>query len=62
MRDVNRISPFCNKIAEEWAELSDWRFGQLMVNFFSWVKSNYGLDVFYIEDDKMMELFKEFLG
>ena len=34
MRDVNRIEPFMNEIADIWKEkYPDYRFGQLMLNF-----------------------------
>lgn len=62
MRDADRIYPFCNEIAAKWSEVQDWRFGQLMMNFFSWIQDKTGADPFYIEDDKMMEYFKEFMG
>ena len=31
-RDMNRIQPFCDRLAKAWEKLTDWRFGQLMVN------------------------------
>lgn len=57
MRDTNRIFPMMNKMAELWlATCPDWRFAQLMLNFFSW----FGLDPFYLEDDQLLEQFEKF--
>lgn len=57
MRDVNRITPFLEEVGTIWKEkVPDWRFGQLMYNFFS----AYG-DPFYWEDDSFLELFKKYL-
>lgn len=58
MRDIKRIDTFCNELAELWkTNIPDWRFGQFMFNFISW----YGKDPFYLEEDKMMELIKEYI-
>lgn len=58
MRNPDRIYPFCTEMAILWKEnFPDWRFGQLMINFLSWL----GTDPFYMEEDKMMEKFKEFI-
>ena len=44
MRDVNRIVPFMETLAQIWKDnLPDWRFGQLMYNFIA----DYG-DPFYL--------------
>lgn len=37
----------------------DWRFGQFMCNFLSWVTSN-KCDPFFPEEDKMLEYLKEY--
>ena len=62
MRDPNRIDKFCNELAAIWkSNAPDWRFGQLMSNFQRWcaVKK---IDIFFPEDNEILELFKEFLG
>ena len=57
MRDPERIIPFLLEIGKLWKEkVPDWRFGQLMYNFFS----AYG-DPFYWEDNSFLELFKKYL-
>ena len=50
MRDINRIEPFLDKFEELWKLHPDIRFGQMIYNLTS------GIDIFYIEDDKMLEL------
>lgn len=56
MRDINRMKPFFDELEKVWKEnFPDWRFGQLMSNFFS----VYG-DSFYWEEDKFIERLKEY--
>jgi len=58
MRNINRIRKFCNELADIWeSECPDWRFGQLIVNV---MRRNQIADPFYIEEDKMMEMFKSY--
>lgn len=52
MRDINRIDKFLEKLGELWKEnVPDWRFMQLICN----LQSAYGSDLFYIEEDKLLE-------
>ena len=39
----------------------DWRYSQLMLNFFGWLQQR-GVDPFYFEENMTLELFKEFAG
>lgn len=56
MRDINRIEPFMEEITAIWKEkYPDWRFGQLMVNFFYRVG-----DPFYYEEEELLTAFKAF--
>ena len=58
MRDPKRITPLLTELSEQWKKFPDWRFGQLIEN----IKRFYGVnDLFYIEDDKMLELIKDFI-
>lgn len=57
MRDINRIIPFCQKLANVWMNFPDWRFGQFIVNFLKWC----GADPFYLEDDKFEGLLLKFV-
>ena len=61
MRDISRIDLFLNQFGLLWKTcFKDLRFGQLMYNFFSWLKEEKKTDGFYYEESQMMELFKEF--
>ncbi len=62
MRDPKRIDKFCDELAVIWKEkVPDWRFGQLMSNFQSWLSFKDGTDIFFPEEEKTLELLKEFL-
>lgn len=57
MRNPNRIRPFLKTLEKCWAKVPDWRFGQLIEN----IKRSYNIpDLFYIEDDKLEELIKNY--
>lgn len=63
MRDISRIKEFTDEFAEIWVdEFPDWRFGQLMNNFSTWLSSYKKTDCFFPEEKEMMELFKEYAG
>ena len=56
MRNLDRIEPFLNEIGKLWKEkFPDWRFGQLMFNFFSALG-----DPFYYEEDEFLAAFKAY--
>ncbi len=55
MRNPNRIYDFTCLLADLWEKYCpDWRFAQLMSNFFSYYKS----DLFYNEEEQFMEKFE----
>ena len=54
-RDIGRIQPFCNRLAKAWEKLPDWRFGQLMVNLMREYGAEHGRDIFFLEEDEMIE-------
>lgn len=60
MRDPNRIDKFCNELAEMWHKVPDWRFGQLMDNVLGSYVGDTGNDVFFVEDDEMLDYFKKY--
>lgn len=64
MRDSNRLQPFYERLAElHKLYIPDWRFGQLIINFSSWLYSKKGIeDMFYVEDDKMAEYIEEYFN
>ena len=56
MRDINRITPFLEEVGQIWKEkFPDWRFGQLMYNFFTALG-----DPFYYEEDELLVAFKAY--
>ena len=58
MRDPKRITPLLTELEKQWKRFPDWRFGQLIEN----IKRFYSVDdLYFIEDDKMLELIKNFM-
>ncbi len=62
MRDINRLDNLYNELKELHKQVPDWRFGQFIMNFISWYMIKYKRDIFYVEDDKIIYLFKEFFN
>lgn len=61
MREPKRLDDlynFFNQIHK--AKFCDIRFGQLMYVFNWWLTEVKQVDIFYIEDDKMIKYFEEF--
>ena len=61
MRDINRIYPTCMGLAEVWTNKPDLRLGQIMSNITEVLKRE-GKDIFYIEDEQLLERLKEYLS
>lgn len=61
MRDPNRIQPFCNELAELWSNWPDLRFGQIMYNISKYLEIEHRKDVFYMEDEELIKIFREHL-
>lgn len=58
MRDPERLLKYYVEIEEiHKKEVPDWRIGQVLVNFQRWL----GRDIFYIEDEELVNLFRKFL-
>lgn len=62
MRDPKRIREFCNQLAREWRKVPDWRFGQLILNVLGDIQAQTGKDLFFMEDDEMMEAIQEYFN
>ena len=63
MRDKNRLDKFYKEMCSLHKEyLPDWRFGQLMSNFLIWLKLDKNIDVFFPEETRILELFKEYIA
>lgn len=62
MRKAERLDDFYNDIRFLHKKyLSDWRFLQLMLNFFSWHLDKYGNDGFYVGDAETIDRFREYM-
>ena len=59
-RDTVRIGPFCDRLAKAWEKLPDWRFGQLMVNLMRDYEAEHGHDIFYLEEDEMIQIIEDY--
>ena len=46
------------EIAKSWANLPNWRFGQLIYNFERAMEEE-GRDIFYMEDDELIQHLRE---
>ena len=63
MRDPNRLYKFYENLRDmHMTYLPDWRFGQFISNFIDWYYVTYHRDIFFVEDDKMSEIFTEYLN
>lgn len=61
-RDFARIRKFCNQFASLWEVVPDMRFGQFTMVVFEFIKNNYSSDPFYLEDDQMLQKFREYIS
>jgi len=63
MRNPNRLESIYDEIhAIHKTYLSDWRIGQLMSNFFDYLKMTNKTDVFFMEDDRFIKEFKNYVA
>lgn len=62
MRNPDRLDDFYTKLCELHKEcIPDWRFGQFCSNFFGWLYSEKGIDLFFPEESQMIEFIEEYL-
>ena len=62
IRDSNRIDEFCQELATLWKNhYPDMRFGQFVLNLYTYISNN-ARDMFFVEDQQMMQYIKEFCG
>ena len=60
-RDPSRLDVFYEAFKEIHKKaFPDWRFGQLCSNFFGWLMSEKGRDLFFPEEKEMIETFREY--
>lgn len=60
MRDPKRIRKFCNRLANAWELLPDWRFGQLIMNILGQMAGD-GRDPFFQEDEATIQYVEEYI-
>ena len=58
MRNPERIEEVLQALSDAWHKVPDWRLGQLLCN----LQSAAGNDLFYMEDDKFIELLEEYFN
>lgn len=61
MRDPKRICKFCDRLAAVWGQVPDWRFGQLMSNILGQYVYETKKDIFFPEDDELIEFFEKYI-
>lgn len=62
MRDPNRITAYCDKLATIWRMVPDWRFGQLMSNLLGAYAGTTKRDIFFPEDEELFKFFEDYVG
>lgn len=61
MRNPNRLDTFYETLKEiHKTYFPDWRFGQFIINFQSWYYNECRRDVFYVEDELILDDIKKF--
>lgn len=62
MRDPNRLDSFYTELCQIHKKYCpDWRFGQLCANFFGWLDIRKQIDLFFPEEEKMLEYLYEYI-
>lgn len=62
MRDPERLDEFYDELKYLHRKyVPDWRFGQFMNNFLSWLMSEKGIDPFFPEESKMLDYVREYI-
>ena len=61
MRDPKRLDSFYNDLCLLHKQcFPQLRFGQLCSNFFGWLYAKKGIDLFFPEEQQMLEYFREY--
>ena len=61
MRDPNRIEESCNRLAEIWHQVPDWRLAQLMMNLISSYHQTHFTSIFHMEDEAFINYIEEYV-
>lgn len=62
MRDPNRIPNLCDRLAQIWSKVPDWRFGQLISNALGAYVSETGRDIFFPEDEELFGFIEKYVN
>ena len=55
------LDKFYDKLKEvHKGNVPNWRFGELISNFSQWLYAEKGMNIFFPEEDKMLELLEEY--
>ena len=62
-RKPERLDAFYDRLKEVHKSemFYDWRFGQFMSNFLSWVAGTHRIGVYFLEENKMLEYLDEYV-
>lgn len=62
MRDINRLDNFYKELCKIHKKFfPDWRFGQLIINVLADWQAKTGRDIFYPEEDEMIQIFRDYV-
>lgn len=62
MRDINRLDKFYDELKEiHKSHYGQWRFGQLISNVLGDWQTKTGRDIFFPEDDEMIQIFRDYV-
>ena len=62
VRDPERLDKFYNELCEiHKKHFPMWRFGQLIINVLADWQAKTGRDIFFPEEDEMMQIFREYV-
>ena len=63
MRNPDRLDSFYDEFKKIHKEsFPDWRFGQLISNFFGWIYQEKKIDIFFPEESDMIQYLREYAG
>lgn len=63
MRDVNRLYKFYDELRDiHMTYFPDWRFGQMIINVLGDWQSHTERDIFYLEEDEILQIFKDYIN
>ena len=63
MRDKNRLKNFYQELQDiHMNNFPDWRVGQMIVNVLADWQAKTGRDIFFPEEDEMIQIFKDYVN